>query len=211
MLRGSEAIALHSLCRNNLNPLRFIESLPNIYFCPTLSTILGVLALYTFFNFFLFTSKKAGRVLKPGGRFLFVESAEVDGESFLEEILKMSAPADDGEEADDNDNNESTEESTTIEENEDGDDSMSIIFSEVGYDNVDMVLTPHVAGVAIKALDADLTSEQRAELKTREERDRMADLSLDAFERGNRRNKRRRKKTGGGGAVGEKKEMGMKK
>lgn len=151
--------------------------------------------------------------MKPGGRFLFVESAEVDGESFLEEILKMSAPANnDGEEGDDNENNESTEESTTIEEDEDGDDSTStIIFSEVGYDNVDMVLTPHVAGVAIKAFDADLTSEQRAELKTREERDRLADLSLDAFERGNRKNKRRRKKTSSGGAVGEKKEMGMKK
>lgn len=155
--------------------------------------------------------------MKPGGRFLFVENANVNGESFLEEILKLTAVNDQEEQeegVDNNANDEMSGESSTIndtaEKEEDDSTTSTIIFSEVGYDNVDMVLTPHVAGVAIKALDADLTLEQRAELKSQEERDRLADLSLDAFERGNRKNKRRRKKTSSGGAE-NKKEMGMKK
>jgi hypothetical protein len=87
-------------------------------------------------------------VLKPGGRFLFVGSAEVAGESFLEEIMKLSegemfAQGNDDEEQD----NEA--ESTTANDNlneatdsQEPEQQRSIIFSEVGFDNVDMVLQP---------------------------------------------------------------------
>jgi ABC-type Zn2+ transport system substrate-binding protein/surface adhesin len=150
-------------------------------------------------------------VLKPGGRFLFVESAEVAGESFLEEVMKLSEGEMFAEDDDEEQDNEA--ESTTANDNQDEatdsqeqpEQQRTIIFSEVGFDNVDMVLQPHVAGVAIKALDADLTNQQRAEKQSQEEQDRLADLSLSAFERGSK--KRRKKKTKGG----DKKEgLGMK-
>jgi ABC-type Zn2+ transport system substrate-binding protein/surface adhesin len=150
-------------------------------------------------------------VLKPGGRFLFVESAEVAGESFLEEVMKLSEGEMFAEDDDEEQDNEA--ESTTANDNQDEatdsqeqpEQQRTIIFSEVGFDNVDMVLQPHVAGVAIKALDADLTNQQCAEKQSQEEQDRLADLSLSAFERGSK--KRRKKKTKGG----DKKEgLGMK-
>jgi SAM-dependent methyltransferase len=147
---------------------------------------------------------EAGRVLKPGGRFLFVESADVAGESYLEEVMRWSAEGADGvfqqDEGDDG----------TIgdEEARDGSNTplQNVIFSEVGFDNVDMVLQPHIAGVAIKALDADLTSQQRADKRSQEEEERLAELSLSAFERG--RKKRRKKKTKNDGE--KKEESGMK-
>jgi len=147
---------------------------------------------------------EAGRVLKPGGRFLFVESADVGGESYLEEVMRWSTEGVGGrfeeEEGEDSpmDDEEGPDESDAPLQN--------VIFSEVGFDNVDMVLQPHIAGVAIKALDADLTSQQRAEKKSQEEEERLAELSLNAFERG--RKKRRKKKSKNGGE--KKEEMGMK-
>jgi SAM-dependent methyltransferase len=141
--------------------------------------------------------REAGRVLKPGGRFLFVESVDVGGESYLEEVMKLSGMMDYDEE-------ESLEgEDSNEDASEMGDDSSfgedddievtSPIFEEVGYDNVDMVLQPHIAGVALKAMDADLTSTQKKQMKSQEEEDRLAEMSLNAFERGNK--KRKRKKT----------------
>jgi len=152
--------------------------------------------------------QEAGRVLRPGGRFLFVESADVGGESYLEEIMKLSDGSmfvDDEEEGEDM-TEESTDDEVGDETTDESDSAPSIVFSEVGFDNVDMVLQPHVAGVAIKALDADLTSQQRAERTAQEEKDRLADLSLSAFERGSK--KRRRKKTKGNSE--KKEELGMK-
>ncbi|KAL7477467.1 hypothetical protein ACHAW6_003274 [Cyclotella cf. meneghiniana] len=149
---------------------------------------------------------EAGRVLKPGGRFLFVESAEVAGESYLEEVMRWSTEGVDGmfeEEEEERDDSPVDDEAGS---NEADAPMQNIIFSEVGFDNVDMVLQPHIAGVAIKALDADLTSQQRAEKKSQEEEERLAELSLNAFERG--RKKRRKKKSKNGGE--KKEEMGMK-
>ena len=57
---------------------------------------------------------------------------------------------------------------------------------------VDMVLQPHVAGVAIKADDADLTPAEKERSKAQEESDRLADLSLSAFERGIKKRKRKK-------------------
>jgi SAM-dependent methyltransferase len=144
---------------------------------------------------------EAGRVLKPGGRFLFVESADVGGDSYLEEVMRYSVGIGEKEDEGENDGAESEEES----EEETESTTTRPIFSEVGFDNVDMVLQPHIAGVAIKALDADLTAEQRADKKSREEEDRLAELSLSAFERGSKKRRRRGKRSGG-----EKEEMGMK-
>ena len=68
---------------------------------------------------------------------------------------------------------------------------------------VDMVLQPHVAGVAIKAEDADLTPAEKERRKAQEESDRVADLSLSAFERGLKKRKRKKvQKVGGMGDVG---------
>ena len=87
-------------------------------------------------------------------------------------------------------------------------DQRNVIFSEVGFDNVDLVLQPHVAGVAIKAMDADLTMQQRLEKRSQEEEDRLADLSLSAFERGSKKRRRKKVKKGGFGGNDNKEEMG---
>lgn len=148
--------------------------------------------------------KEAGRVLKPGGRFLFVESAEVGGESYLDYVMGMSALVSGGI----GDGYEEVavvppkrrEDTTTDDEEEAGEEEAKPpLFEEVGYDNVDMVLQPHIAGIAIKAMDADLTSAERKQLKSQEEEDRMAEMSFAAFERGNKRRKRKKKKNDNAG------------
>jgi len=66
------------------------------------------------------------------------------------------------------------------------------IFEEIGYDDVDLVLVPHVAGVAAMSEDAGLTEEEKVQKKKRIEKDMYAERSIKAFERGSK--KRRRKK-----------------
>ena len=155
--------------------------------------------------------REAGRVLKPGGRFLFVEGATVDGESYLDFVVglserggveikggleKLAADADDGGGDGGTDDDEEGEE----------EERRSPLFEEVGYDMVDMVLQPHVAGVAIKAEDADLTPAEKERRKAQEESDRVADLSLSAFERGLKKRKRKKQqKVVGMGNVGSEK------
>ncbi|KAL7510917.1 hypothetical protein ACHAXN_008778 [Cyclotella atomus] len=155
--------------------------------------------------------REAGRVLKPGGRFLFVESAEVYGESFLEEVMSLSEGGIGGDEDLETESEISTGGSTAdnleLAENR-RNDQRNVIFSEVGFDNVDLVLQPHVAGVAIKAMDADLTMQQRLEKRSQEEEDRLADLSLSAFERGSKKRRRKKVKKGGFGGNDNKEEMG---
>lgn len=143
--------------------------------------------------------REAGRVLKPGGRFLFVEAADVDGESYLDEVIGLSEFNIENKEAGsgDDDGNVMIYGSEDNKESEEGDEEeevKSLIFEEVGYDQVDMVLVPHMAGIAVKALDADLTPAQKAQKVAQEESDRLADISLTAFERGNKRRKRKKKK-----------------
>ena len=148
--------------------------------------------------------REAGRVLKPGGRFLFVEGETIDGESYLDFVVGLSErggveikggleklAADEGGGDGGSDDDEEEEE------------RRSPLFEEVGYDMVDMVLQPHVAGVAIKAEDADLTPAEKERRKAQEESDRVADLSLSAFERGLKKRKRKKvQKVGGMGDVG---------
>jgi len=149
--------------------------------------------------------REAGRVLKPGGRFLFVEGETIDGESYLDFVVGLSErggveikggleklAADEGGGDGGSDDDEEEEE-----------ERRSPLFEEVGYDMVDMVLQPHVAGVAIKAEDADLTPAEKERRKAQEESDRVADLSLSAFERGLKKRKRKKvQKVGGMGDVG---------
>jgi SAM-dependent methyltransferase len=150
--------------------------------------------------------REAGRVLKPGGRFLFVEGETIDGESYLDFVVglserggveikggleKLAADEGGGDGGSDDDDDDEEEE------------RRSPLFEEVGYDMVDMVLQPHVAGVAIKAEDADLTPTEKERRKAQEESDRVADLSLSAFERGLKKRKRKKvQKVGGMGDVG---------
>jgi len=65
-------------------------------------------------------------------------------------------------------------------------------FRHLGYDDVDLVLVPHVAGVVVKSEVAGLTAAEIAAKNAKKEKDRVANLSIDAFERGLK--KRRKKK-----------------
>jgi len=130
--------------------------------------------------------QEAARVLKPGGRLLFTEATTIDGVNYLDYIqnLYTMRVGEDGvvkSEGDDDDEN----------------DIRYPVFDEIGSDTVDLVIVPHVAGVAIKAMDAGLTPAERAAKAAQEEKDRLADLSIAAFERGNkkRRKKKKKKKT----------------
>jgi SAM-dependent methyltransferase len=114
--------------------------------------------------------REAARVLKPGGRFLFVERTEVNGENYLEYVENLYSVS-----------------------GETPDDGRPPIFEEVGYDDVDLVLTPHIAGVAIKSENAGLTAEQIAKRQAQQEKERLADLSIEAYERGIKRRKKKKK------------------
>jgi ubiquinone/menaquinone biosynthesis C-methylase UbiE len=135
--------------------------------------------------------REAARVLKPGGRFLFVEQTTLDGEkgeqeSYLEYVQLLLATTD--EEGSDNNEVAAREPSDTDEM-----ETRLPVFSEVGFDTVDLVLQPHIAGMAIKSMDAGLTPTERAQKASREEKDRMAELGLIAYERGNKKRKRKKK------------------
>jgi ubiquinone/menaquinone biosynthesis C-methylase UbiE len=114
---------------------------------------------------------EASRVLKPGGRFLFVEQTEIDGEKFLDAIAAVA----DGE------------------TDEEGNVVTYPVFELVGYDDVDLVIVPHIAGVVQKTSYAGLTEEEIKNKSTVDEKARIAELSISAFERGLK--KRRKKKT----------------
>ena len=124
--------------------------------------------------------REAARVLKPGGRFLFVEQTEIEGDSFLDYIMRLTSLS--GDEGND----------------EEKEEEMIPIFDDVGFDDVDLVITPHVAGVAIKSLDAGMTAAEaeakRAAQAKQQEEAELQEKSLQAFERGLKKRKRKKKK-----------------
>jgi len=125
--------------------------------------------------------QEAARVLKPGGRFLCVEQTTLDGQSYLEYVGNLGTVV-------------------LIENNEnegEGDDNISEaypIFECMGYDDVDLVLVPHIAAVFVKAEDAGLTEAERARKESQVEEDRMAEISISAFERGMKKRRKKKKK-----------------
>ena len=127
--------------------------------------------------------REACRVLKPGGRFLWVEPTTVNGESFLSylENLYTQINQDDG--------SKTTTDSIPL-ESEVSTKSVYPTFDDIGWDDINLVLIPHTAGVAIKAMDpSDVQSEEQ------KEKARIDDLSLTAFERGLKKRKKKKKKT----------------
>jgi SAM-dependent methyltransferase len=129
--------------------------------------------------------REAARVLKPGGRFLFVEQTTLEGgESYLEYVQLLLSTTDE----------ESDDESAVGEPSDPSAMETRLpVFSEVGFDTVDLVLLPHIAGMAIKSMDAGLSPAERQLKASQEQRDRLADLSLIAYERGNKKRKRKKK------------------
>lgn len=127
--------------------------------------------------------REACRVLKPGGRFLWVEQTVLEGvnyESYLENLYTQSIA-------------EKVVVEEGSEDGEDEDDGLYPVFEDIGWDDVNLVLVPHTAGVAVKALDPALVANQEAQ----EEQSRMADMSLKAFERGIKKRKKKKKKKKG--------------
>lgn len=118
---------------------------------------------------------EAARVLKPGGRLLFVEQTKIKGESYLEYIENLKPPLE-------------------KELGEDEEDERLPVFEGVGWDDVDLVLEPHIAGVVIKSELAGMTPEELAKRESRKEKERIADLSIEAYERGMKKRKRKKKK-----------------
>jgi len=125
--------------------------------------------------------KETARVLKPGGRFIFVEKSEIEGNSYVEEVMGVKYVQ-----------NRNDKKSGNVDEKSVED--VNPTFEMVGYDEVDYVLVSHVAGVVEKAMYSGMTTSAIEAQKAIESKARMAELSIDAFERGLKRRKKKKKK-----------------
>jgi len=126
--------------------------------------------------------QEAARVLKPGGRFLCVEQTVLDGESYLEYVGNLGTVV-----MTENEKNEGVEEEKTLSE-------VYPTFECMGYDDVDLVLVPHIAAVFVKSEDAGLTDADRARKESQVKEDQMADISISAFEKGMKKRRKKKKK-----------------
>jgi len=124
--------------------------------------------------------REAARVLKPGGRLLFCEQPELEGESYVDYLATLSQVKD-------------GDKRGPVEDTEDAEERF-LIFEEGGADKVDLVLVPHIAGVAIKSEDAGLTPEERTQKNAQSEKDAVAELTINAFERGLKKRRKKKKK-----------------
>jgi SAM-dependent methyltransferase len=125
--------------------------------------------------------REACRVLKPGGRLLWIEQTTLNGENFatyLENLYTQTSI----------DNSKSTTTDATPEGTE-ATPTLYPTFEDIGWDDIDLVLIPHTAGVAVKANDPSLVETEEAKEKAR-----LADLSITAFERGIKKRKKKKNK-----------------
>lgn len=112
--------------------------------------------------------QEAIRVLKPGGRFLFVEQTDIGSENYLDYVGSYAS----------NSTSMVLEQQGKVEKVEERFPMLDC----VGWDNVDFVLTPHVAGVFTKRLDAGMTKQERIAAEKLREKDILAERSLSVFE-----------------------------
>lgn len=130
--------------------------------------------------------REAARVLKPGGRLLFVEKTTIGTIDYIDCVMGIYSYTGEKQNAaaavDDNKENESAPVKRRL-------------FEMVGFDEVDMVLVPHIAGVVMKSSEAGMTDEEIEAKNAVQEKERLAELSISAFERGLK--KRKKKKKGG--------------
>jgi SAM-dependent methyltransferase len=126
---------------------------------------------------------EAARVLKAGGRFIFVEQTKVNGEEYLDFVGNIRPPRD-------------TKINPTVEDDDDDDDfNYAPTFELVGFDDVDLVLEPHVAGVFVKSEMAGMSITEMTKKEANKEKERLDDLSIAAYERGIKKRKRKKEPT----------------
>lgn len=124
---------------------------------------------------------ETARVLKPGGRFLFVEKTEIEGESYIEKLMSIATLKQSDKKQDGKEGEEEEEETYPV-------------FELIGYDDVDLVIVPHIAGVVTKAAFAGMTAAEIDANEAAKEKARIADLSITAFERGLKKRKKKKNK-----------------
>lgn len=115
---------------------------------------------------------EATRVLKPGGRFLFVEPSVVDGLEYEAVIRGLNY---------------------VVKGTEGGEEEREPVFDDIGTDDIDLVIQPHIAGVAVKALDAGMTAEEKAAVEKKRAKEAESERAFLAFERGRKRRKKNKK------------------
>lgn len=125
--------------------------------------------------------REAARVLKPGGRFIFVEKTEIDGDKYLDVIASVAT---------------SRLVASENKDEEDDEEETYPTFQLVGYDDVDLVIVPHVAGVVMKTPNAGLTASEIEAKEAEAEKARLSELSISAFERGLKKRRKKKKKKG---------------
>mmetsp|Transcript_16064 Transcript_16064/g.36131 ORF Transcript_16064/g.36131 Transcript_16064/m.36131 type:complete len:369 (-) Transcript_16064:129-1235(-) len=152
---------------------------------------------------------EAARVLKPGGRLLFVERTrlgENDDESYLDYVdsityvpkkAPVKVPASSNKKRKGKKKmEEAAQTAVEVAENapEEAEEEVAepLPLFEVGYDDINLVLVPHIAGVAIKDEDSGKLGPRSSASSPSDDEEFARMLSI--FERGSKRRKKKKKK-----------------